>query len=65
VIAWTVYTVEGREVVGKLGALPTIAWTIIAGTLLYLPLGLGALLVPSYRRTSPRPRRRRGGASCT
>ena len=49
VIAWTVYTVEGREVVGKLGALPTIAWTIIAGTLLYLPLGLGALLVPSYR----------------
>jgi drug/metabolite transporter (DMT)-like permease len=49
VIAWTVYTVEGREVVGKLGAFPTIAWTIIAGTLLYLPLGLGALLVPSYR----------------
>jgi len=49
VIAWTVYTVEGREMVGKLGALPTIAWTIIGGTLLYLPLGLGALLVPSYR----------------
>jgi drug/metabolite transporter (DMT)-like permease len=49
VIAWTVYTVEGREAVGKLGALPTIAWTIIAGTLLYLPLGLGSLLVPSYR----------------
>jgi drug/metabolite transporter (DMT)-like permease len=49
VIAWTVYTVEGREVVGKLGALPTIAWTIIGGTLLYLPLGVGALLVPSYR----------------
>jgi drug/metabolite transporter (DMT)-like permease len=44
-----VYTVEGREAVGKLGALPTIAWTIIAGTLLYLPLGLGSLLVPSYR----------------
>jgi drug/metabolite transporter (DMT)-like permease len=57
VIAWTVYTVEGREVVGKLGALPTIAWTIIGGTLLYLPLGLGALLVPAYRadiaRASP------------
>jgi drug/metabolite transporter (DMT)-like permease len=49
VIAWTVYTVEGRELVGRLGALPTIAWTIIAGTVLYLPLGLGALLVPSYR----------------
>lgn len=49
VIAWTVYTVEGRELVVNLGALPTIAWTIIAGTVLYLPLGLGALLVPSYR----------------
>jgi drug/metabolite transporter (DMT)-like permease len=49
VIAWAIYTAEGREVVGRLGAFPTIAWTIIAGTVLYLPLGLGALLVPSYR----------------
>src|SRR5437667_3732243 len=49
VIAWAVYTAEGREVVGRLGAFPTIAWTLIAGTVLYLPLGLGALLVPSYR----------------
>src|SRR5207245_4548039 len=43
------YTAEGREVVGRLGAFPTIAWTVIAGTVLYLPLGLGALLSPSYR----------------
>ena len=49
VLAWTVYTVEGRELATKVGALPTIAWTIVAGTVLYLPLGLGALLVPSYR----------------
>jgi drug/metabolite transporter (DMT)-like permease len=49
VVAWSLYTAEGREVVGKLGAVPVIAWTIIAGTALYLPLGLGALLVPSYR----------------
>jgi drug/metabolite transporter (DMT)-like permease len=49
VVAWSLYTAEGREVVGKLGALPVIAWTIIGGTVLYLPLGLGALLVPSYR----------------
>src|SRR5207248_2346122 len=49
VIAWAVYTAEGREVVGRLGAFPTIAWTLITGTVLYLPLGLGALLVPSYR----------------
>jgi len=33
VIAWAAYTAEGREVVGKLGAFPTIAWTLIAGTL--------------------------------
>lgn len=49
VVAWSLYTAEGREVVGKLGAVPVIAWTIIAGTVLYLPLGLGALLVPAYR----------------
>jgi drug/metabolite transporter (DMT)-like permease len=49
VIAWTIYTTKGREAVGQLGAFPVIAWTIIAGTLLYLPLGLGVLLVPSYR----------------
>ena len=49
VIAWAVFTAEGREVVGRFGAFPTVAWTLIAGTVLYLPLGLGALLVPSYR----------------
>jgi drug/metabolite transporter (DMT)-like permease len=49
VIAWSLYTAEGRAIVGELGSLPTIAWTIICGTILYLPLGLGALLVPSYR----------------
>jgi drug/metabolite transporter (DMT)-like permease len=49
VVAWAVYTAEGREIVGRFGALPTIAWTIIAGTLLYLPLGIGSLLVPAHR----------------
>jgi drug/metabolite transporter (DMT)-like permease len=49
VVAWSLYTAEGREVVGRLGAVPVIAWTIIGGTVLYLPLGLGALLVPAYR----------------
>ena len=47
VVAWAVYTAEGRELVGRAGAFPTIAWTIIAGTVLYLPLGLGALMVPT------------------
>jgi drug/metabolite transporter (DMT)-like permease len=49
VIAWAVYTAEGREVVARFGALPTIAWTIISGTILYLPVGIGSLLVPAYR----------------
>ena len=49
VVAWAVYTAEGRELVGRHGALPTIAWTLIGGTLLFLPLGLGSLLWPSNR----------------
>ena len=49
VLAWAVYTAEGRELVGQHGALSTIAWTLIGGTLLYLPLGLGSLLWPSNR----------------
>ncbi len=49
VVAWSLYTAEGREVVGRLGALPTIGWTFLGGTILYLPLGLGALLVPAWR----------------
>jgi drug/metabolite transporter (DMT)-like permease len=46
VIAWAVYTAEGREIVAQAGTLPTIAWTLIGGTLLYLPIGIGSLLVP-------------------
>lgn len=49
VVAWAIYTAEGRELVGQHGALPTIAWTLIGGTLLFLPLGLGSLLWPSNR----------------
>lgn len=50
VVAWAIYTAEGREVVGRFGALPTIAWTIVGGTLLYVPLGLASLLVPAHRQ---------------
>lgn len=49
VLAWAVYTAEGREVVTEHGALPTIAWTLIGGTALYLPLGLFSLLSPANR----------------
>ncbi len=50
VVAWAVYTAEGREVVTRFGALATISWTIIGGTLLYLPLGLASIALPSHRR---------------
>jgi drug/metabolite transporter (DMT)-like permease len=49
VVAWAAYTTEGRELVGEHGALATIAWTLIGGTLLYLPLGLGSLLPAENR----------------
>jgi drug/metabolite transporter (DMT)-like permease len=49
VVAWAVYTAEGREMVTRFGALPTIAWTLIAGTLLYLPLGVGSLFFSDNR----------------
>ena len=49
VVAWAVYTTEGREIVAQNGALATIAWTLIGGTLLFLPLGLGSLLFPANR----------------
>src|SRR5439155_15438562 len=49
VVAWSIYTAEGRELVAQFGALPTIAWTLIGGTILYLPLGAGSLLAPANR----------------
>jgi drug/metabolite transporter (DMT)-like permease len=49
VVAWSIYTAEGRDLVGEFGALPTIAWTLIAGTVLFLPLGIGALLSAENR----------------
>lgn len=49
VVAWAIYTAEGRELVGRFGAVPTIAWTLIAGTLLFLPLALVSFLIPEHR----------------
>jgi drug/metabolite transporter (DMT)-like permease len=46
VVAWAVYTTEGRDMVAAYGPFPTIAWTLIGGTMLYLPIGLGSLAFP-------------------
>lgn len=45
VLAWAIYTAEGRTLVSEHGALATIAWTLIGGTILYLPFGVGSLFV--------------------
>jgi drug/metabolite transporter (DMT)-like permease len=43
VLAWAVFTAEGRDLVARFGALPAIAWPLIAGTALFLPIGLASL----------------------
>jgi len=49
VVAWAIYTTGGRPMVAKFGSLPTTGWSLIGGTALYLPLGLGSLLWPANR----------------
>jgi len=49
VLAWAIYTAEGRTLVAQFGALPTIAWTLIGGTALFLPFGMGSLFWRSSR----------------
>jgi drug/metabolite transporter (DMT)-like permease len=46
-VAWAVYSALGRPVVARYGALPVTFWTMAAGTLGLLPIGLpGTLAVP-------------------
>ena len=51
VVAWAVYTAEGRTLVTEFGAIPTIAWTLIAGSAMFMPLGLGSL-APARERAA-------------
>src|SRR5919206_2647689 len=46
VVAWALYTAEGRELVARHGPIATTAWTLIGGTALYAPIGAGSLLLP-------------------
>jgi len=46
VVAWALYTAEGRALIGTHGPIAVIAWTLIAGTVMYLPIGVGSLAVP-------------------
>lgn len=40
VIAWALYAVLGKPLVAEVGAVAATAWSYIAGTLVFLPLGL-------------------------
>src|SRR5437868_4076077 len=46
VVAWALYTAEGRALIGTHGPIAVIAWTLIAGTVMYLPIGIASLAVP-------------------
>ncbi len=62
VAAWAIYTAEGRALVAEHGALPMIAWTLIGGTLLFLPLGVGSLFVAgTWARVVQAPAQAWGG----
>jgi drug/metabolite transporter (DMT)-like permease len=45
VLAWALYTVYGRKMIVKYGAIETSCLTLIGGTLLFLPIGI----VPALR----------------
>jgi len=46
VVAWAFYTAEGRALVTTHGPIPVIAWTLVAGTAMYLPIGVASLFAP-------------------
>jgi drug/metabolite transporter (DMT)-like permease len=45
VVAWALYTAEGRALVTTHGPIAVISWTLIAGTVMYLPIGLASFAV--------------------
>jgi len=50
--SWSIYTVIGRPLVKKKGAIVVISVTLIMGTILYFPLGLYLALNFDYSRVS-------------
>ena len=52
VISWAWYTVAGRPMVLRYGAFPTIAMTIMLGTVVYTPIGITQTLRFNYAAIS-------------
>jgi len=44
VVAWGAYTAYGKPVVGEVGAIAASSWTLVAGTVLFVPIGVPAAL---------------------
>ncbi|MBA4312512.1 MAG: hypothetical protein C0417_07760 [Chlorobiaceae bacterium] len=49
VIAWALYTIQGKEMILKYGALKTSSSTMVIGTILYLPIGAWNTINFSYQ----------------
>jgi drug/metabolite transporter (DMT)-like permease len=52
VIAWALFTVFGKPLVGQIGSLPAITYTMTVGTLLFVPIGLYPAATFDYGRAS-------------
>ena len=53
VLAWAWYTVLGKPLVVKYGALRTTAYALTAGSILYFPFGLYRAIVFDYSQATP------------
>jgi drug/metabolite transporter (DMT)-like permease len=52
VIAWAVYTVRSKELLGRIAPLALTANAMTAGALLFLPIGIPAVLAQDYGRVT-------------
>lgn len=52
VAAWAAYTTQARPVVSRLGTLPVTGWAMTLGTLVFLPVGVPAVLHQDFTRVT-------------
>ena len=53
VIAWSVYTTRGKELIARHGTLPVTAWASLFGTVFFLPVGVPGLAHQDWSRVHP------------
>ena len=52
VAAWAGYTTRARELVPRLGTLPVTGWAMVLGTVVFLPVGVPAVLHQDFARVT-------------